>query len=165
MDRWYAIGLLVAAALLASCGGPDTIVVVVIDGYVRQPIHRFEVDVTVGSETRKLQVPEMPGEPISLPASFTLQIPRNRVGTLRVAIVAFDANGMNLAHGLGMPLSIEPGSREELAVTLGEGSVEAGPDAGPDTAPDGPSDLPRDVPRDAAPDRAPDAKLDVVTAG
>jgi hypothetical protein len=113
------IAVVVALVGVAACAGPDTVVVVVMDGALSRPAHHFDVEATVGGDARTLQVPDAPGDPIFLPASFTLQIPRSRVGTLTVNIVARDASGAEIAHASGMLLEIAPGTQDELHVDFG----------------------------------------------
>jgi hypothetical protein len=113
------LAVLVALAGATACAGPDTVVLVVMDGTLAKPAHHFDVQATVGSDAHTLQVPDAPGDPIFLPASFTLQIPRSRVGTLTVNVVARDATGAEIAHASGMLLEIAPGVQDELHVDFG----------------------------------------------
>jgi len=144
--------LALVAGLEPSCGSPDTVVLVGVQG-TTSALGQLAVEATVGAETRSLHVPDPPGAPFFLPTNFTLQIPRAVTGTLRVTVTALDTAGRAIASGMGM-IPLVAGKRNELTLTIGASAADGGPDdAGADAAPDAAMpDLP-----DAAEDRTDDA--------
>lgn len=118
---------LALAGLLSACGGADTVVLVMLEGQL-PAIHHFQVEATVGEESKTLQVPEAPEERVFLPVSFTLQIPRSRSGTLALTVIAVDAAGVELARESDRIEPITPGGRHDITLVFGGPKTDAGPD-------------------------------------
>lgn len=136
-----------------ACGGPDTILVVSVEGNAPAAIHQFAVEVVVGESRRSLSVPGSPtADPIALPTNFSVQIPRSTGGALQVTVVALDETGAEIARGMAATLALGGGSRNEVTVVLG--SMNGVADGG--TMDGGTMDAPPTVP--------PDASLDVAVA-
>ncbi len=174
-------------ALTAAGCGPDSVVVITVTGPSGVAIDHFDGTVSVGADSRQLRIPEGAHDPIFLPTSFTVQIPRDRSGTLRVTLTAFDKAGQEIARGTGTLASLDRGRNQELLIMLGEVRPDGGvPDGGradaqspdvalaeraPDAAsvddaaddsasPDVAEDVASDTPSDLPVDRSVDAPRD-----
>jgi hypothetical protein len=101
----------------AACNEPDTVVLVLIEGQISRPIFRFQIDVTVGSQTRTYRLPKEL-QSMRLPASFTVRIPRDLSGALHITVAAFDDAGTEVGRGDALFVSFDVGGQNEASVTL-----------------------------------------------
>jgi hypothetical protein len=103
---------------LAGCSEPDTVLLVLIDGATStQPIYQFQIEISVGQETRSFQLPEtLRSTP--LPASFTVRVPRDHEGPLRITIVAHDQMAREIGRGSALFDAFDVGGINEATITL-----------------------------------------------
>lgn len=172
--------LALATTYSAACHHADSILLVEVAGDLKLAPASFAVTVTPGQTIGKtIRVASATAAAVSLPASFTIQLPGTVTGPVTVAVDAYDAGGSLIAQGAATQQDLDVGGQTILVVTLqatGSISVIHPPDAGQppfdaglrtDAHPDaGTRDAAADapVPTDAAghPDAAPraDAALD-----
>lgn len=168
--------LVVVGASLLACRGPDTVVLVVVEGQTPRPTAILDVGARIGSTVRNLSL-TAPSGPIDYPTSFTLQIPSQRSGSLRVSVSALDEAGVEMTSGTATVTRLANGKLQDLRILLGtpgmvvaDAGVGIDDDAGMDAPLDarGGVDAPRDTMADGAPDlrmMAPDtARTDLLPA-
>lgn len=144
---------LLSLAMAASngCGEADTVVLVRVAGSVAGEVAQFDVRVDVDGEVRNIRVPERKAS-ISLPTSFSIQIPSAFGGTVQIELRALDEDDELIGSGSVTAQDLQPGQQNTVDITLA-----------PVTAPtgDGGNDPNRDaavVPRqDASTTPEPDA--------
>jgi hypothetical protein len=127
-----AVTLLVAV----GCRAPDTVVLVFVDGTTPRPIHQLQVTAVVGGETRSLGVPSDPSGVIFLPTNFSLQIPRDRAGTLTLTVTALDETRAPMVSGMVTIPTLQVGAQNPANVTLGA-TIQSDASATSDGADDG----------------------------
>jgi hypothetical protein len=132
-DVRRALGAATLALLgAAGCAAPDSTVHVVVNGEARD-VFQLEVDVRVGGFARTLDVPRTP-QRVVLPTSFTVQVPDEFSGELRMTIVAKNDRAQPTWRGQARLPALEVGRRNDLLVRLDE-NQSAPPAAPPSTAP------------------------------
>src|SRR5882724_10270300 len=105
------VGLLLASG---ACKPSDSILLVEVAGAATLMPFQFSVTVTAGLDARNFLVPLAPpaaGQPISLPASFTIALDRSRTGPITVSIDALDASGSPIGFGTTMMQHIQIGGQ------------------------------------------------------
>src|SRR4051812_45878753 len=107
---WLPVLLLAAAvgaAVPGACRRPDSVLLIEVAGPVGvQPV-QFRVIVTTGAESRVLDVPMDPTDPLTLPVSFSVELDRSRTGPVTVSIEAFDAGRSMIGCGNTVQQHIE----------------------------------------------------------
>lgn len=117
----------VMAVSLAACAKPDTVLIVQVEGNVAG-IRQLDVEIEVGGEIHKLLVPGIP-EAIALPTNFSVQVPRELGGALRITVSALGAEGESLGAGTSTFGQFYAGDKNEVMVTVK--ALEAAPAAEP----------------------------------
>jgi hypothetical protein len=122
-----------ASTALSACHRSDSILLVEVAGDLALHPVELQVAVTVGLQTRSIEVPPAPGSAITLPTSFSLELDPSLTGPVQVAIEATDASGALLASGTTTQENIDVGGETIITVTLAAESatgVDAGTDSG-----------------------------------
>jgi hypothetical protein len=120
--------VMAAALTVAGCHQADSVLLVEVSGDVTWPVAQLSANVTIGTTTRMLLVPETPTS-ISLPTSFTVALSREVTGPVVVAIDALDDAGGLLASGQTVQQHIDVGEDTVIPVALASGDpvmVDAG---------------------------------------
>lgn len=106
-------------ACLASCHHPDSILLVEVAGDLALMPASFVVTVTPGQMPGKI-IRVMPGGggTISLPASFTIQLPGSVTGPITVMVQALDAYSTMIATGTATQQDLNIGGQTILVVTI-----------------------------------------------
>ena len=116
----------------ASCNSPPSVLLVEVAGDLSLMPASLTVTVTAArAAARTFYVAPASGV-VSLPASFTVELPGTIVGPITVAISAYDGLSNQLASGTATRQDLDVGGQTILVVTLtGTGSPgEPQPDAG-----------------------------------
>jgi len=87
------------------------------------------VIVMAGNQSRQLVVTPLPGKPIGLPASFSVELSPSLTGPVAIFVDARDASGLAIAHGTATQQNIDVGGQTVITVTLVSGAL-PGVDAG-----------------------------------
>jgi hypothetical protein len=130
---WPAAVVALSAAL-ASCHQPDSILLVEVSGNLALMPAGFLVTVTSGqTAARDFHVAPASGGAVSLPASFSVELPADVTGPVVVAVQALDANQCIVAKGTATQRDLNVGGQTILSIALaptdcGGGSLT--PDAG-----------------------------------
>jgi hypothetical protein len=122
-----------ASTAVLACHRPDSILLVEVAGDLALHPVELQVAVTVGLQSRSIEVPPAPGSAITLPTSFSVELDPSLTGPVQVAIEATDASGALLASGTTTQENIDVGGETIITVTLAAGSatgVDAGTDSG-----------------------------------
>ncbi len=137
--RWAkpsSVNALLAAVALstwtASCHDPQSVLLVEVAGDLNLMPAALSVAVTAPrAPVRTFSIAPVSGV-VSLPASFTVELPGTISGPVTVAITATDAYGTVLADGTATRQDLDVGGQTILVVTLVQpGSIdERTPDAG-----------------------------------
>ncbi len=114
--RFVVVFALLALAPV-GCSQPDTVVLVVVEGTTPRPVFQLRTDVVVGAQTRAFRMPETP-QPITLPVSFSVRIPRELPGTFRITIRAQDDMAGEIGRGTALFGDLEIGGQNEIHVAL-----------------------------------------------
>ncbi len=124
----------------ASCQRADSILLVEVWGDLKLMPAGFAVTVSPRQmAARNIRVAPQAGGVISLPASFTIQLPGNATGPVTVSIDGLDATGNIVAQGTATQQNLNVGGQTILPVTVkatGSIAVTTPPDGGaPDAHP------------------------------
>ena len=118
----------------ASCQRADSILLVEVAGDLKLMPAGFAVTVVPRQmAARDIRVAPHAGAAISLPASFTIQLPGNATGPITVSIDGLDASGNVIAQGTATQQNLNVGGQTILPVTVkatGSIAVTTPPDAG-----------------------------------
>lgn len=134
--RRYGLALaLVVAASLSACHRADSLLLIEVGGDLRFQPWQFQVTISAGGLTKTIIVPPTP-QPITLPASFTVQLDRKVTGPVIVTVDAFDEAGAYVGTGRTQQEHIQPGEDTIIAVILpstlpppDDGGINSDPDA------------------------------------
>ncbi len=160
--RHHSVLPVAAVALtvgLASCHHPDSILLVEVAGDLSLMPATFVVTVTPGQmASEKLRVMPASGATVSLPASFSVELPGSVTGPVTVMVQALDAESYMIASGTATQRDLNVGGQTILVVTVvsvvAPGTITIlRPDAGSstvDAAPDAQRDASSEAGRDAA---------------
>ncbi|HEY2729887.1 MAG TPA: hypothetical protein VGK52_08085 [Polyangia bacterium] len=142
MTRSGLVGLVGFLLAWGGCKPSDTILLVEVAGPAALMPSQFSVTVSAGPDARNFFVPPTPtpaGEPISLPASFTIALDRSRMGPITVSIDALDASGSPIGFGTTMQQHIQIGGQTSISVMLTAELPPNGQDGGANGPTDGSS--------------------------
>ena len=92
--RRHCIGIL--AFVIAGCHSPTYVTVTVSGDLVG--IQQFRVEATDAVHTSEIYVPSVP-HPLTLPQTFTVEVPSSWSGTLTLSLTAFGAGAAIVGHG------------------------------------------------------------------
>ncbi len=106
-----------AVASTAACSQADTVLLVVIEGSGARPIFQFHVDVSIGGEMRSFKLPDQ-AQSVILPASFTVRVPRDLDGPLKITISARDELGKEVANGSALFNDFNVGAQNEARISI-----------------------------------------------
>jgi hypothetical protein len=120
ISRWLVA---FAAAALASgglaCQRADSILLVEVGGDLKLMPVGFAVTISPRQlAARDIRVAPRSGGAISLPASFTIQLPCNATGPISVGIQGLDANDAVIAQGAATQQNLNVGGQTILPVTI-----------------------------------------------
>ncbi len=122
-----------------ACHRSNSILLVEVAGDLALHPVALQVGVTVGTQTRTLEVPPVPGPAITLPASFSVELDPGLTGPVVVSIGATDASGSVIAYGTTTQENLDVGGQTIITVNLVTESM-SGVDAGSDGAVDSSGD-------------------------
>jgi hypothetical protein len=111
-----------ASTALAACHRSDSILLVEVAGDLALHPAQLSVEVTVGTQTRSLEVPATAGAAISLPVSFSIELDPSLTGPVTLTIEATNASGAVIAQGTTTQDNIDVGGQTLVTVTLVSGS-------------------------------------------
>jgi len=116
----------------ASCNSPPSVLLVEVAGDVNLAPAALSVAVTAARTSGRTFYIAPAGGVVSLPASFTVELPTTIVGPITVAITAVDSAGTALAAGTATRQNLDVGGQTILVVTLVDAATidEMTPDAG-----------------------------------
>lgn len=118
-----------ASTVLAACHRSDSILLVEVAGDLALHPAELHVFVMAGSQSRSLVVAPGPGKTITLPASFSIELPPGLTGPVAILVDATDASGLVIAHGAATQQNLDVGGQTIVTVTLESGTL-PGVDAG-----------------------------------
>jgi hypothetical protein len=107
-----------ASTALAACHRSDSMLLVEVAGDLDLHPVALGVGVTIGTQTRLLQVPAAPGAQLTLPVSFSVEVDPSLRGPVSIAVDAKDAGGGVIARGLTTQDNIDVGGQTVLTVML-----------------------------------------------
>jgi hypothetical protein len=117
--RSLALATLVASAALPACHRADSILLVEVAGDETLMVAQLQTVVTVGSETKMLNVPPSPTPTaISLPASFSVELDESLTGPVTIHVDAIDQTGSLLGSGDTTQDHINVGAETIITVNL-----------------------------------------------
>lgn len=132
--RLLPVAAVALTTWVAACHHADSILLVEVAGDLNLMPASFLVTVTAGQAGSKdLRVAPAAGGAVSLPASFTVQLPATTTGPVTVAVRALDASTAVIAQGTASQRDLNVGGQTILVVTLaatGSIAVMQPPDAG-----------------------------------
>jgi hypothetical protein len=113
--------LLVLALLAGSgvaCGSADSVLRVNLDPSDVSSVTLLASQVTIGNETRTMDIASPDGQPISLTdgTSYTLEIPHQYSGPTQVFVAGLDAANTVVLNGAGSLDSLNQGHLNEVEV-------------------------------------------------
>jgi hypothetical protein len=123
------VAAVAASTVLLACHRSDSILLVEVAGDLALHPAELHVIVMAGTEARSLVVTPLPGKPIGLPASFSVELPPSLTGPVAISVDARDASGLAIAHGTATQQNIDVGGQTVITVTLVSGAL-PGVDAG-----------------------------------
>jgi hypothetical protein len=139
-----SLALFGLSLVLGGCKQSDSILLVEVAGPATLAPLQLSVTVTADlNDARNFLVPAMPrdvGDPITLPASFTIALDRSHSAPITISIDALGDNGPLNFSGTTKMQHIEIGGQTIIAVMLIEGQPPGGIDGGADAGDAGPSD-------------------------
>jgi hypothetical protein len=112
-----------ASTVLLACHRSDSILLVEVAGDLALHPAELHVIVMAGMEARSLVVMPLPGKPIGLPASFSVELPPSLTGPVAISVDARDASGLAIAHGTATQQNIDVGGQTVITVTLVSGAL------------------------------------------
>lgn len=127
------VAAVVLAVGLTSCHHPDSILLVEVAGDLNLMPASFVVTVTPGQmPSKELRVMPAGGGPVSLPASFSVELPGSVTGPVTVMVEALDASSTIIAEGTAAQRDLNVGGQTILVVTIAApgGITILQPDAG-----------------------------------
>ncbi|HXJ20094.1 MAG TPA: hypothetical protein VMT03_07665 [Polyangia bacterium] len=160
----FAFAVVALSTWTASCHRPNSVLLVEVAGDLNLTPFALSVTVTAPRTAERTFYISPPSGVVSLPASFTVELPGTIVGPVTVAITAIDPLGLIVASGTATRQDLDVGGQTILVVTLvdtgyvvstpdaGQGGVDAHPttDAHPTSDAHAAGDARADGPRDAA---------------
>jgi hypothetical protein len=117
-------GLVMGAVMLATlvdgagCNRADSFLLVEVGGDLTLQPAQFTVTVSAGMQNKQFAVPREPAAPISLPASFSIELDRDLTGPVTVHVLAIDEGGAAIAEGQTTQTHINAGGETIVAVTI-----------------------------------------------
>ena len=128
------LALLALGLAAGACKQSDSILYILVAGPRSIVPVQLSVTVTAGSigDTRNFLVPASLGEPIILPASFTIALDRSHMGPIIVSINAYDDTNSIVGYGMTAMQHIQIGGQTDITVMLMEGLPPDMPDGGVD---------------------------------
>lgn len=116
------LALLVLALLASSgvaCGSADSVLRVNLPPSDVSSVTLLASQVTIGSETRTMDIASPDGQPISLSdgTSYTLEIPHKFSGAVQVFVAGLDASKTVVLNGTGSLDSLNQGHLNDVEVT------------------------------------------------
>lgn len=141
------LALLGLSFALGGCKQSDSILLVEVAGPATLEPLQLSVTVLAGNninaQATNFPVPAVPrdvGDPIQLPASFTIALDRSHMAPITISIDAFGDMGPLGYSGTATMQHIEIGGQTDIAVMLGETPPPGGVDGGADAGDAGPSE-------------------------
>ncbi|MFL5304832.1 MAG: hypothetical protein ACJ8F1_06440 [Polyangia bacterium] len=130
----FTLTAVALSTVVASCQRADSILLVEVAGDLKLMPVGFAVKVAPRQMgTRSIRVAPHAGGAISLPASFTIQLPGNATGPVTVSVDGLDSNENVIAQGTATQQNLNVGGQTILPVTLtaaGSIDVTRPPDGG-----------------------------------
>ncbi|HVT06284.1 MAG TPA: hypothetical protein VHO67_02445 [Polyangia bacterium] len=130
----FTVAAVALSTWATACQRADSILLVEVAGDLKLMPAGFAVTVAPRAlAPRTIRVAPQAGGAISLPASFTIQLPGNATGPVTLSIDALDATQNVIAQGTATQQNLNVGGQTIVAVTLiapGSISVTTPPDGG-----------------------------------
>ncbi|HVY37685.1 MAG TPA: hypothetical protein VHM31_07110 [Polyangia bacterium] len=130
----FTVAAVALSTWAAACQRADSILLVEVAGDLKLMPVGFAVTVAPRAMgPRTIRVAPRAGGAISLPASFTIQLPGNATGPVTVSIDGLDANQNVMAQGTATQQNLNVGGQTIVTVTLtatGSIAVTTPPDGG-----------------------------------